>query len=98
MLDPFWPPERRIVEEGYKNINLPMKVIEGPNFQMETEWTLSQLMGYLRTWSAVKKYETEIGENPADKKYEELSILWGNPERKQKIRWPLTLKVWGKNT
>ena len=96
MLEKYWPPERTIVEEGYKNINLPMKVIEVPDFQMEIEWELSQLIGYLHTWSAVKKYEAETGENPVDKIYSELAILWKNPERKYKIKWPLTLKVWRK--
>lgn len=96
MLAQFWPPERRIVEEKYININFPMKEIKTPDFQMEIEWELSQLIGYLRTWSAVKKYEVETGESPVDKIYEKLCRLWRNPERKYKIKWPLTLKIWKK--
>jgi len=98
ILDQYWPPERKVVEEGYKNIKLPLQVLEAPKFRMKTKWELSQLVGYLRTWSAVKKCEADTGVNPVDMKCEELSILWGNPKRKFITQWPLTLRLWRKNT
>ncbi|MGD8560392.1 MAG: class I SAM-dependent methyltransferase [Gammaproteobacteria bacterium] len=97
MLNQFWPPERQHIDEGYENIKLPMREIKAPEFRMEIEWDLSQLIGYLKTWSAVKKYESQNGANPVDLKYEELQRLWGNPDREQLIKWPLTLKVWTKS-
>jgi len=95
-LDLYWPPERKFVEEGYKNIKFPLQEINPPGFQMKTEWDLSQLIGYLHTWSAVKKYEAKEGFNPVDRQYKKLVALWGNPNQKLLIYWPLTLKVWKK--
>lgn len=97
MLDQFWPPERKVVEQGYKNVELPLQEIQPPHIQMETTWELEQFIGYLRTWSAVKKYEAALGVNPVDMKYEQLSALWGDPEHKRMINWPLTLRVWRKH-
>lgn len=94
MLDPYWPAERRYVEEGYRNIHLPMKQLEAPAFNMAASWNLAQLTGYLRTWSAVKRYETATGSNPVDKIYDELHLQWGNADNCHLISWPLTLKLW----
>ncbi len=97
-LDSYWPPERKIVEEGYKNITFPFTEIKSPPYQMELEWDLSQLVGYLCTWSAVRKFEVEEGINPVEQLYDKIADLWGDPEQKRVTRWPLTLKTWIKNT
>lgn len=94
VLDNYWPPERKMVEAGYKNIEFPFNEIQTPEFQMETEWNLSHLVGYLCTWSAVKKYEAANGVNPVEQRYESLARPWGNPETPLRVQWPLTLRVW----
>ena len=96
VLDSYWPPERTIVEYGYKDIAFPFQEVIPPPFTMKTEWDLSQLIGYLCTWSAVRKYEEKKGVNPVENLFEELAGLWGSPESKLIIEWPLTLKVWMK--
>lgn len=40
----YWPPERRLVEEGYRTIRFPLDEIEPPPFRMECLWTLEQLI------------------------------------------------------
>jgi len=97
-LDLYWPPERRIVERGYKDITFPLGEITPPVFQMTVEWDLSQLLGYLCTWSAVKKYQHKEGINPVEALHEEISSLWGDPNGKRLIQWPLTLRTWVKNS
>src|SRR4029078_487770 len=37
---PYWPPERRLVEEEYRTIPLPFKENTAPAFSMEALWTL----------------------------------------------------------
>lgn len=96
VLDTYWPPERNMVEEGYRNIELPFEEIQPPEFRMETEWNLSQLVGYLSTWSAVKKYEEANGVNPVERCYEKLASLWGHPESRLHMQWPLTIRIWAK--
>lgn len=96
VLEDFWPKERKIVESGYRNIQLPFKEIEAPIFYMSEEWNLSQLMGYLCTWSAVKNYQKKLGINPVEKIHPELLSLWKKPEKSLHIRWPLNIRLWQK--
>ena len=92
-LEFYWQPERRMVEQGYGEIQFPFKQIETPGFVMKQEWSCSQLLGYLRTWSAVKKYKQEKGADPVAELSEEITALWGDPEEKLKVEWPLNIKV-----
>lgn len=96
VLDGFWPPERRLIEEGYKSIQLPFEEIQPPDFRMETEWDLPQLVGYLCTWSAVKKYEAVKGINPVRQRHEQLARLWGHPGNRVRMQWPLSIRIWVK--
>src|SRR5437773_6418592 len=41
---PHWPPERKLVEEGYRTISYPFVEIAAPTFRMEVRWTLDQLL------------------------------------------------------
>ncbi len=48
-----WPEGRRSVDAGYRDIEVPFDRLAAPAFALETRWNLAQLIGYLRTWSAV---------------------------------------------
>lgn len=98
VLKDYWPKERGLVEEGYDSIQFPYTPLHVPSFHMTAEWNMFQLLGYLNTWSAVKKYQLEIGINPIDSIYENILGLWGEPEKVVPITWPLSLKVWLKDT
>src|SRR5678816_3615551 len=52
-MGPYWPPERRLVDEGCRSLVLPFEHVEAPSFSMRADWTLVHLAGYLSTWSAV---------------------------------------------
>ena len=39
-IGPYWPPERKLVEEGYRTISFPFAEITTPTFRMEARWTL----------------------------------------------------------
>ena len=92
-LKSYWQPERRMVEQGYGEIQFPFEQIETPGFVMKQDWSCSQLLGYLRTWSAVKKYKQEKGTDPVAELSEEISALWDDPEEKLKVEWPLKIRV-----
>ena len=96
VLDDFWPEERRFVERGYKDIVLPFKELDTPVLKMSAEWNLSNLMGYLATWSAVKKYQKKNGVNPVEAVLEEVSKIWGEAEKMRLVEWPLSLRLWQK--
>jgi SAM-dependent methyltransferase len=93
IVGPFWPPERRHVDTGYAELPFPFPQIEPPKLAMKEHWTLSRLLGYLGTWSAVQKYIHEKGIDPLNQIREELTHAWGDPTHKRIVRWPLAIKI-----
>ena len=96
ILEDYWPEERKMVEDGYRNIQLPFKELKSPSFKMSASWNLSQLIGYLCTWSATKNYQKKFGVNPVEKIYDEIADIWGEPEKTLSVEWPLSVKIWQK--
>ena len=92
-LHAYWPAERVHVASGYRTLPFPFDEITPPDFQMHTQWTLAQLLGYLRSWSASSRYQQHTGLDPVDALTPELLPLWGNPDEPRRIRWPLALRV-----
>jgi hypothetical protein len=90
---PFWPPERRLVEQGYRTIPFPFEEIVAPTFSMEALWSLDDLLGYFSTWSATNRYIKERGHSPIGALRESLLPLWGGAERKQSVTWPLAMRI-----
>lgn len=90
---PFWPPERRLVESGYRTLPFPFEELHPPPFRMEAAWTLPELLGYLRSWSATGRYIAERGEDPMEGLAAELSPLWGEPLLRRKVSWPLSVRA-----
>jgi SAM-dependent methyltransferase len=93
VVGPYWPPERRWVEEGYRSLDFPFDEvpIEAPS--MTASWSLPQLLGYLTTWSAVTRYTDATGIDPLPPLSERLSPHWGSPERVRRIEWPLNIRA-----
>lgn len=89
----YWPPERRHVETGYRDLPFPFAELEVPPQVIEMHWNLAQLIGYLNTWSAVKAAHKALGVNPVDALAEVLSEEWGNPANRRRITWPLTIRA-----
>jgi len=66
ILEGYWDPERRFIDENYETILFPFEEIDHPQFEIRDSWNRSQLMGYLNTWSAVKHYKDRHQINPID--------------------------------
>ncbi|HEC07643.1 MAG TPA: class I SAM-dependent methyltransferase [Thiolapillus brandeum] len=92
-----WAFERTQVENGYRDVRLPFGEIDTPDLSMSTQWDLSQFIGYLCTWSAVKKYEAETGRNPVEELHGQIREAWGSPDRRRAINWPLSVRAWKKS-
>lgn len=93
VVGPFWPPERRYIEAGYRTIPFPFAELELPAIVLETTWTFDHLMNYLGTWSAVLRFRDANGTDPLPTLRAELEPLWGAPEAARKVTWPLTVRV-----
>jgi len=88
---PYWPPERKLVENHYRDITMPMPEIPVEPFEMRLDWTADEMLAYMRTWSGSRRYMQEKGSDPIALFEEELQGAWGRASRE--VRWPLTLKV-----
>jgi len=90
---PYWPPERKLVEEGYRSLAFPFNELQPPAFKIEAAMTLGEIMGYIRTWSATQHFQKELGFDPVLKLEQEMSEIWDDPELPETINWPLALRV-----
>ncbi len=93
VVGPYWPPERRLVETGYRTISFPFIELKAPKFRMETRWTLGQLLGYFSTWSATNRFIKATGQNPIEPLTPGLSRVWGDPNSARLVLWPLSLRI-----
>jgi hypothetical protein len=93
IVGPYWPPERALTEQRYRTIEFPFAEATPPPFRMEKRWSLPDLVGYLRTWSAARRYEQARGEDPVGLVLADLGRVWGPPERVRSVRWDLALRV-----
>jgi SAM-dependent methyltransferase len=85
----FWPPERRLIETAYASIAMPGEAIESRDFHMSASWSVADMLGYLRTWSACARYRQERGADPVSRIETDLRAAWG--EGRRAVGWPLTL-------
>ena len=92
-IGPYWPPERRHVENGYRDLEFPFHLIDPPPLSMRVHWTLDQLLGYLRSWSASARYVSVMGKDPALALSAELLPAWGGPEHRRQVEWPLSIRA-----
>jgi len=90
---PYWPPERKLVEEGYRTIPFPFAEIAPPSFRMEARWTLDELLGYFSTWSATNRYIKANGRNPLEPLAAGLKQVWGDAGQRREVVWPLAVRI-----
>lgn len=92
-LDGHWPPERRLVEEGYRSLPFPFEPVEAPTLALEHRWDAEQLLGYVGTWSAVQSLRKAGRGDELERFGQELRAAWGDPAAARLIRWPLSLRL-----
>lgn len=89
---PYWPPERRLIDERYATLDFPFAEIVPPAFVIRCQWTLEQVLAYFRTWSAVQRYRKALGADPVSAIQPGMGRLWGSEEIRE-VRWPVYMRV-----
>lgn len=95
VLGDYWDPERRFIDEGYRNVPFPFEEIPlRQEHSIKTTWNRSQLVGYLRTWSSVVRYIDKNGVDPVEAFESQLigSNAWSDMEEKE-VTFPLFVKL-----
>jgi ubiquinone/menaquinone biosynthesis C-methylase UbiE len=93
ILGDYWPPERRLVEEGYRTLSFPFAEMTPPPFEMVQSWDLARLLSYLGTWSSSQRYRAQVGTDPIDLIRADMEAAWGGPSQVREVVWPLHLRV-----
>ncbi len=90
---PYWPPERRHVETGYRDLPFPFVEIASPPFVLDAKWDLAQLLGYFRSWSATAACIKATGTDPVTALAARLAAVWGGPGLQRTVEWSLAQRV-----
>jgi SAM-dependent methyltransferase len=98
VVGPYWAPERRHVESGYRTLPFPYAELSAPQFVMRQDWTLLELLGYIGTWSATEGFRQVMGRDPVEELGRQLRPLWGEPSLRRPIQWALSLRAGRKAT
>ena len=89
----YWPERIRYLDQRYETLPFPFEEIHPPEFEMETVWSLENLIGFLASWSAVRKLVEVRGEVAFIEQARELERIWGKQPTKRKVHWPLHFRV-----
>jgi len=93
VIGPYWPPERKYVEEKYASLPFPFQRMQTPEFSMRAHWTLDQLLGYLSSWSGTKRFIETNKVNPLERLRGVMIVVWPNPNVARTVEWPLSLHL-----
>jgi SAM-dependent methyltransferase len=90
---PYWPPERALLDAGYRTLAFPFEPIAAPQFDMMVSWNLGQFLGYLRSWSATERYRKATGVDPVALVEADLRGAWGDAAVERAVHWDFHLRV-----
>jgi SAM-dependent methyltransferase len=91
-LGPYWEPERVLVETGYRTIAFPFPELDVPAFAMRMTWTVDDLIGYLGTWSPLKRFRSDRGFDPLEATIPKLRAAWGGAAERTVV-WPFIARA-----
>lgn len=89
---PYWDIERKHVDNRYTDIPFPFSNIQEQSYKMQKKWTITQLDGYLNTWSAIQNFIKQEGYNPVTHFIEKIKPLWPKENQTIEFIFPVFLK------
>jgi SAM-dependent methyltransferase len=92
-IGPYWPPERKLVESGYQGIPFPFVEFAGPPLSITRDWDRNAFLGYVSTWSALKRAEAAGRGQLAQDFAGDLAALWPDAASPQRISWPISMRI-----
>lgn len=92
-IGPYWPAQRKLVDEGYAAIDFPFREFAAPPLSIQLEWSLAELLGYISTWSAVRQ-AAKLGRSEILVHFAgDLANAWGDPDTRRSIVWPIHMRI-----
>ena len=93
ILGPYWSPQIRHIEDGYRSLPFPFEEVASPPFRLVNTWDVNRLAAYMGTWSGSQRYRKETGRDPLDEIRNDLAGAWGDPQQEREVGWDLHLRV-----
>ncbi|MCO5100364.1 MAG: hypothetical protein M9885_05645 [Burkholderiaceae bacterium] len=88
---PWWPAERRHVDNGYRELPFRFARLGTPAFAIETRWSVDRLLGHLHSSSSVVRFRQSQALDPVEALESTLPRGWGVRDDERTVRWPLTM-------
>ena len=93
VVGPWWLPEAESTENGYRDLPFPFIEQKVSPLELTMEWTLAELLGYVRTWSALRRCAADGHAEEIAAFEREFSVLWGDPRNRRRISWRLGIRA-----
>jgi SAM-dependent methyltransferase len=98
VVGPYWPEERRHVDAGYDTLPAPprelgFEALPHPEFGLDLNWALDQVIGYVSSWSATARYRKQQGTDPVPSLRARLLPVWPSTSATAALRMPLGMRV-----
>lgn len=89
VLKPYWAPNNRLLWDGYESdaIAFPFARVQAPAFAIDVRWDVSQLLGYVRTWSAYKRAQADA------RSVRILAALEADASERLRCRGPMPFRI-----
>jgi SAM-dependent methyltransferase len=88
----YWEPERKYIDNHYRNIPFPFVEVPVPEFFIKVQWKRDELIGYLNTWSAMQLYIKKNNQNPLMELFNELDKIWVDGTSKE-FKFPVFCRL-----
>lgn len=92
-LAPYWPSQSRLLWNQYKDIDFPFESIEAPAFQLTCHWSVSQMMDFIRSWSAAQLRIEKEGDEFLQQANDMIRAVWSEPSQKKEISLPFFVRA-----
>jgi SAM-dependent methyltransferase len=89
VIAPYWPPRKKLLHDGYRDVPFPFERIEPPRIEMHEDWAFDQLMSFVRSWSGVQRCIAAQGEEFLVRASDALISLWGAPDERRQCAMQL---------
>lgn len=89
----FWPPERRMVDQGYSTLSFPFEPCALSLGRIEKHWTIDEFLGYVSTWSAVRSAQKAGQGALLDRFARDLAEIWGGHGTARTLSWPINART-----
>ncbi|QHL87654.1 methyltransferase domain-containing protein [Nibribacter ruber] len=91
-IGPYWDAERKHIDSSYASLPFPLEELPPFTGTIEQSWTISDLEGYLNTWSSVQAYIQKHKGNPVDACMADIRKAWGE-KAELSVRFPVFSRI-----